>query len=477
MRSPYHLLGAAAFFLFTSVWARAQDCRSAASGNWHTLSTWEQSTDGGTTWGPAAAIPNNVSGAISIQAPHTVALSTSLTLNSVLTNNGTINWTGGQISGSGNFQNTSGAVFNIGFTATDQLGVPLTNQAGGTVNQNGTGTFSTYQWSAAGTFTNAGTINLVNGNWLTQQAFHNSGTIHIPSGRLITFNYTTNLNTGTTFTGTGAITSGSTTNQNFPWTNTTHALTISGGTWTNASGQPLVFGLGSSFNWTEGTLAGTGLVRDIHPGTNSSLPSNFIEHNGQLHLRAFPTTLGNSAAWIWKSDGTQAGTVSLPTFGYTDPDNLCSPEGRIHFTAIGSTTYRQLWRTDGTAAGTNEILFPASDVISPFSGATALLSCSGALFFRANYLTSTGLELYALDLTTGTEAHTEEVAHVFPDPATDHLVVQLTRPTSARLFDNSGRVVRSWRLTAGSNAVDLAGLETGAYMLVAEAGTHRIMKQ
>lgn len=109
--------------------------------------------------------------------------------------------------------------------------------------------------------------------------------------------------------------------------------------------------------------------------------------------------------------------------------------------------------------------------------AAAMLSCSGELFFRANYLTSTGLELYALDLTTGTEEHTEEISHVFPNPVTDHLVVHMTKPTSARLFDNSERVVRSWRLAAGSNAVDLVGLETGAYMLVTEAGTHRIMKQ
>lgn len=51
-------------FLLCTFTTKAQDYRSAASGNWHTLGTWEESTDGGTTWVPATAIPNNVGGAI-----------------------------------------------------------------------------------------------------------------------------------------------------------------------------------------------------------------------------------------------------------------------------------------------------------------------------------------------------------------------------------------------------------------------------
>ena len=75
MRSPYHLLGAAAFFLFTSVWARAQDYRSKASGDWATIATWELSTDGGNTWVNAATWPTySNSTSITIRAPHTVTL-------------------------------------------------------------------------------------------------------------------------------------------------------------------------------------------------------------------------------------------------------------------------------------------------------------------------------------------------------------------------------------------------------------------
>lgn len=227
---------------------------------------------------------------------------------------------------------------------------------------------------------------------------------------------------------------------------------------------------------TDGTEAGTGLVRDIYPGTNSSLPSYLIEHNGQMHLRAFPTA-GSNTALIWQSDGTQAGTVSLPTFGYTNPDNLCSHDGSLYFTAIGTSGYRQLWRTDATAPGTNEILLPSSDVSSPFSGATAMLSCNGDLYFRANYTTAMGQELYKLDITTGNEEHSEEITQLYPNPASDRLLVHLAQATHAKLLDNSGRMVRSWRLAAGLNTLELAGLANGAYMLITDAGARRVMKQ
>jgi len=227
---------------------------------------------------------------------------------------------------------------------------------------------------------------------------------------------------------------------------------------------------------TDGTEAGTSLVRDIYPGTNSSLPSNLIEHNGQLHLRAFPTA-GSSTALIWQSDGNLAGTVSLPTFGYTNPDNLCSHNGSLYFTALLGTGNRQLWRSDGTALGTYQILFPGSDVISPFASATAPFSCNGTLYFRASYTVATGAELYTLNLPTGNEEYTGDITQLYPNPAMDRMVVHLARPTNAKLLDNSGRVVRSWRLSAGSNTVDLAGLANGAYMMVTEVSAHRILKQ
>lgn len=231
---------------------------------------------------------------------------------------------------------------------------------------------------------------------------------------------------------------------------------------------------------TDGTEAGTGLVRDIYPGTNSSLPSYLIEHNGQLHLRAFPTA-GSSTALIWQSDGTQAGTVSLPTFGYTNPDNLCSHNGSLYITAIGASTYRQLWRTDGSAAGTQEILFPGSDVLSPFSNATAMLSCNGDLFFRANYTTTVGQELYTLGLSTGIEEGAKDIIQLYPNPATDKVWIDIgeasTGTATVIARDLLGRAIPLPGPIspdgAGRYLIQLGGMAPGTYLLDLTVGEKR----
>lgn len=256
-----------------------------------------------------------------------------------------------------------------------------------------------------------------------------------------------------------------------------------------AAGGLIFFRAGTSATgdelWaTDGTVPGTGLVKDIYPGANSSLPSNLLEHNGQLHLRAFPTT-GSSTALIWQSDGTQSGTVSWNTFGYTNPDNFCSHDGALYVTALGTTTYRQLWRTDNTAPGTYEIPYPGSDVISPFSNAAPMLSCNGTLFFRANYLTSTGLELYVLNLTTGSGAHDSDGIRIYPIPATDGVWIDLGEASDGNatvtIIDLQGRVIGSSpslvAVGTGRFRVPLEGVAPGTYLIHLKVGGKRWSKR
>src|SRR5439155_6458138 len=57
---------------------------------------------------------------------------------------------------------------------------------------------------------------------------------------------------------------------------------------------------------SDGTAAGTVMVKDINPGTYSSFPSNLTNVNGTLFFSANDGTVGEE---LWKSDGTAAGTV------------------------------------------------------------------------------------------------------------------------------------------------------------------------
>ncbi|MBK8546004.1 MAG: hypothetical protein IPL63_01010 [Saprospiraceae bacterium] len=64
-------------------------------------------------------------------------------------------------------------------------------------------------------------------------------------------------------------------------------------------------GYGNELWATDGSLTGTYLVKDISPGTNSTVLSNFVEHKGLLYFFA---NGGVSGEELWRSDGTVAGT-------------------------------------------------------------------------------------------------------------------------------------------------------------------------
>jgi ELWxxDGT repeat protein len=112
---------------------------------------------------------------------------------------------------------------------------------------------------------------------------------------------------------------------------------------------------------SDGTEAGTVLVKDITSNkTNSSAPYYApVEVGGNLY---FPADDGIHGDELWKSDGTEAGTVMVKDIN-TKPYLGSSPE---LLTRVGDTLFFaaenpeadiyagncQLWKSDGTEAGT-----------------------------------------------------------------------------------------------------------------------------
>jgi ELWxxDGT repeat protein len=166
----------------------------------------------------------------------------------------------------------------------------------------------------------------------------------------------------------------------------------------NANGT-LFFSATTADNGTElwksdGTEAGTVLVKDIYPGTTGSSPSFLINVNGIVFFRAKNEANGIE---LWKSDGTEAGTVLVKDI-YPGVENGADP-GYLNFpAAIGNNLYfvgksssvnMELWKSDGTEAGT--VLL---DEIYP-----------GLVGSRPNYLTVVGNTLFFIgtDATHSTE--------------------------------------------------------------------------
>ena len=118
---------------------------------------------------------------------------------------------------------------------------------------------------------------------------------------------------------------------------------------------------------SDGTAAGTVLVKDINPGSPAIrrlqpqlVPRNLTNVNGTLFFTANDGTHGDE---LWKSDGTAAGTVLVKDINpggtcirllvpNSSIPNLTNVNGTLFFAANDGAHGDELWKSDGTAAGT-----------------------------------------------------------------------------------------------------------------------------
>lgn len=168
---------------------------------------------------------------------------------------------------------------------------------------------------------------------------------------------------------------------------------------------------------SDGTSAGTMMVKDINPGnTSGSYPTNFKFINGTLF---FTASTANEGRELWRTDGTNAGTylvkdiipgsvggfTTAAQFSYdTHYFNVVWENGAdFYFTANNNasapggsyTNDIELWKSDGTNGGT----FMVKDI---YAGSTQssypadFKLINGTLFFTAESATA-GRELWKTD--------------------------------------------------------------------------------
>jgi ELWxxDGT repeat protein len=160
---------------------------------------------------------------------------------------------------------------------------------------------------------------------------------------------------------------------------------------------------------TDGTEAGTTLIKDIRPGRDNSQAGGFAHIGGNIVL--FTADDGVNGFELWRSDGTAAGTFLVkdinPGAANGSPQNMISIGGTAFFSATSATGGTELWKSDGTLAGTVQIkdINPGTASSSP----TRLIDNNGTLFFRATTAAS-GAELWK---SNGTEAGTVMVKELW----------------------------------------------------------------
>ncbi|MCI2227835.1 T9SS type A sorting domain-containing protein [Polaribacter sp. MSW13] len=172
---------------------------------------------------------------------------------------------------------------------------------------------------------------------------------------------------------------------------------------------------------TDGTEAGTVLVKDIYTGVGGSHsnPKYLTVYNGEIYFQAFEPT--NTGRELWKTDGTEAGTVLVKDIkpGKNDsyPQDLITYNGNLYFSANDGNG-SELWVSDGTTEGTILLKHINTNPGNTHSSPSKFIEFNGVLFFTADN-GNTGHELWKTD---GTEDGTVLVKDIRPGAMTSHIL-------------------------------------------------------
>ncbi|WP_274518323.1 ELWxxDGT repeat protein, partial [Microcystis aeruginosa] len=151
------------------------------------------------------------------------------------------------------------------------------------------------------------------------------------------------------------------------------------------------------------------LVKDIFPGLSGSSPGYLTVVGNTLFFRANDGVNGTE---LWKSDGTAAGTVLVKDIrlgsGGSDPGFLTAVGNTLFFRSLDGVNGQELWKSDGTAAGT--VLVKDIRLGSGGSSPYYLTAVGNTLFFRSLDGVN-GQELWKSD---GTAAGTVLVKDIRP---------------------------------------------------------------
>lgn len=191
---------------------------------------------------------------------------------------------------------------------------------------------------------------------------------------------------------------------------------------------------------TDGTEAGTFQVADTCPGACSGRPFS-VAATGDLYFFSTREAAGERSLWVTK--GTPATTFRLTDGIDVTPfvRTVLWRAGVLYFAAYDDVHGSELWRSDGTVAGT----FLVADVRpGPESSRPAeLTDFGGRLFFRADH--GAGNSLWKSD---GTARGTRLVRDPLPAVAV-HRGVSLLRTVGKSLFFTApaprGGVTQLWK--------------------------------
>jgi ELWxxDGT repeat protein len=169
---------------------------------------------------------------------------------------------------------------------------------------------------------------------------------------------------------------------------------------------------------SDGTSAGTTLLKDITPGPSDGVPSDLVSLGT---VGVFRVQLGSEAG-LWRTDGTEEGTFFLSDVGTggpfhgvgvgavtAQPFSLFTVAGRFaYFNGFDAEHGWELWKTDGTPDGTGIVkdLVPGPGDADP----EWIVAMEDRVFFVARHQTAGGTSALGLFVSDGSDGGTHLVS-------------------------------------------------------------------
>jgi trimeric autotransporter adhesin len=204
------------------------------------------------------------------------------------------------------------------------------------------------------------------------------------------------------------------------------------------------------------------LLRDINNGasTSGSFPSNLTALGGFVYYSAFDGVTGTE---LWRSDGTVAGTTQVkdinPGDGSSSPTFFTLVGSYIYFRADDGENGSELWRTDGTNAGTVMVADINPGINSSSPNMFTFIN-STTLYFTANNGTN-GNELWKTNITT---LATSMVADINPgtNNSSPQYITFVSGTTVYFSADDGSTGRELWSSDGGGVTTRIRDINTGA---------------
>jgi ELWxxDGT repeat protein len=162
---------------------------------------------------------------------------------------------------------------------------------------------------------------------------------------------------------------------------------------------------------SDGTNSGTYLLKDINPGSNSSFDSRRADFTNAGNIMYFPANNGANGMELWKTDGTAAGTVMVKDIHVGSQSSIeigieffTMANNILFFSAYNGINGRELWKSDGTTVGT--VMVKDLNIANTTD---AFMNIFDIIEFNEYVIVSANGELYKSD---GTEAGTTLIKHI-----------------------------------------------------------------